>query len=272
MESFFFPCKLSQRAEQEGHYLTTVTNVVRSKISFAHTVGHTVFNGPQNRYLVEFAGLYIYEGITQLVDELGMELEIVPMSFNACQVAVETKSVDMSISGFSKTPERAENYNLSDFYYAGDNETSQVTITLAENADKYATAESVAGLKVGAQTASLQYNLAVEQLPIDEMPDIEFITNLNMGATMVATGKIDALITDSGAGELLLANNPDLEMAAFKFKFESEGNCGLVNLDEPELAALIEEALLAADKDIDYSALRNQMRDKAASLGLEVND
>ena len=39
---------------------------------------------------------YIAEG-------LGKELEILPMSFDACQVAVQTGAVDMSISGFSIT-------------------------------------------------------------------------------------------------------------------------------------------------------------------------
>jgi len=61
-------------------------------------------------------------------------------------------------------------------------------------------------------------------------------------------------------------------MAAFKFEFESEGNCGLVNLNETELAALIEEALLAADKDLDYITLRDDMTQKAKALGLEVNE
>ena len=32
-----------------------------------------------------------------IAEELGMELEILPMSFDACQVAVQTGSVDMSI-------------------------------------------------------------------------------------------------------------------------------------------------------------------------------
>ena len=69
---------------------------------------------------------YIAEG-------LGKELEILPMSFDACQVAVQTGAVDMSISGFSWTEERAANYNLSDYYYAGENETEQVIITVAAN-------------------------------------------------------------------------------------------------------------------------------------------
>ena len=38
-----------------------------------------------------------------LADELGMELEIKPMSFDACMTAVQLGSVDMAISGFSPT-------------------------------------------------------------------------------------------------------------------------------------------------------------------------
>ena len=110
------------------------------------------------------------------------------------------------------------------------------------------------------------------QLPMDEMQEIEYITNLNMGATMVATGKIDALITASGAGELLIGNNPDLEMAGFHFEYSSEGNYGLVNINETELAELVTEALLAADLELNYDDIKNDMTNKARAMGLEIND
>ena len=48
-----------------------------------------------------------------LAQELGLTLEIKPMSFDACQTAVQLGSVDMSISGFSWTAEREENGNAS---------------------------------------------------------------------------------------------------------------------------------------------------------------
>ena len=89
-------------------------------------------------------------------DELGLELVIMPMSFDACQTAVYTGTVDMSVSGFSWTEEREANYNISDYYHAGDNEDEQVLITLASNGDKFATKEGLAGAKIGAQNASLQ--------------------------------------------------------------------------------------------------------------------
>ena len=49
-----------------------------------------------------------------IANELGMTLEIMPMDFDACQAAVATGKVDMSISGYSWSEKRAANYNLSD--------------------------------------------------------------------------------------------------------------------------------------------------------------
>ena len=94
-----------------------------------------------------------------IADSLGLELVIMPMDFSACQTAVYAGAVDMSISGYSWSEEREANYNLSDYYYAGENENEQVLITLKSNGDKFATAESLVGAKVGAQNASLQQSL-----------------------------------------------------------------------------------------------------------------
>ena len=66
-----------------------------------------------------------------IADYIGVELNVEPMSFDACQTAVYTASVPMSISGYSWTEERAENYELSDYYYAGNNETEQVILITA---------------------------------------------------------------------------------------------------------------------------------------------
>ena len=99
-----------------------------------------------------------------IAEQLGLELVIMPMSFDACQTAVYAGTVDMAISGFSWTEERAENYNISDYYHAGDNEDQQILITLASNGDKYATIEGLKGAVIGAQNASLQQSLTTEQL------------------------------------------------------------------------------------------------------------
>jgi len=200
-----------------------------------------------------------------------VELKIEEMDFKSCQAAVATNSVHFSLSGYAETPERAQNYHCVGPYAVFSSDDDSYHGALVKKGVVIETAEDFKGLKIGCQQASLQYNLATAQLPVDEMEEIEFITNLNQGAMMVATDKIDALITASSTGDLLVLNNPDLEMAAFKFEYSSEGNYGLVNINETELAQLVTEALLAADQELDYDAIRTDMTNKAKALGLEVN-
>ena len=209
-----------------------------------------------------------------LSDKLGtpIELKIKEMDFSSCQAAVSTNSVNFSLSGYAETPERAQNYNCVGPYATISSDEDTYHGALVKKGLVIEKAEDFAGLKVGVQPASLQYNLLQDQLDVDSLAEVMFIDNLSTAAQMVATGKIDALITDSGAGELLITNNPDLEMAAFKFEYSSEGNYGLVNLNETELAELITEALTAAEQEINYSDLRNDMTNKAKALGLEVNE
>ena len=182
-----------------------------------------------------------------IADELGMELEIVPMSFNACQVAVETKSVDMSISGFSWTEQRAENYNLSDYYYAGDNETEQVIVTTKENEGKFTSAADFSGLKVAAQTASLQLDLCKSQLPED--CEIVEVGDLTTAFLQLKNGDFDALALATGNAEVFIANNPnDVAMSGFIFEVDPKytANVILLNKDSDDLLAKVNEILAKA--------------------------
>ena len=84
-----------------------------------------------------------------IANHLGKKLVIKPMSFDAVMTAVQTGNADMGISGFSWTAERAENYFITDWYEAGENETEQVVITTAENEGKLTDAASFEGLRKG---------------------------------------------------------------------------------------------------------------------------
>lgn len=182
-----------------------------------------------------------------IAEELGVELEIMPMSFNACQVAVGAQSVDMSISGFSWTPERAENYNLSDYYYAGENETEQIIITTKDKEGTFTSAESFSGKKVAAQTASLQLNLCNEQLP-DDCEIIE-VGDLTTAFLQLKNGDFDALAVAKGQGDVFIANNPeDVAQSGFEFEVaeESEANVVLLPKGADELLAKVNELLAKA--------------------------
>lgn len=183
-----------------------------------------------------------------IADYIGVDLVIEPMSFDACQTAVYTGSVPMSISGYSWTEERGENYEISDYYYAGDNETEQVILIKKTDADKYASAEDFSGVDVGAQNASLQMNLLTSQLP-DANPIT--IGDLGVGVLELQNGSIEALAVAKGNAEMILDSNPDLMICPWEFEVaaEYEANVILITKGETALLNVVNEALAKAYAD-----------------------
>lgn len=180
-----------------------------------------------------------------IAEELGMTLEIMPMDFDACQAAVYSGKVDMSISGYSWTADREAKYNLSDYYYAGENETEQVLITLAKNAGKYTTADSLKGVKVGAQGASLQEGLVKAQLPDSTLVTY---TDINTGLQQLKKGDFDVMAVAIGNANALINNNPDVIISGFQFVVDEKeaNNLILLQKGNDELTAKVNEILAKA--------------------------
>lgn len=201
-----------------------------------------------------------------IAEELGVSLVVEPMSFDASQTAVYTASVPMSISGYSWTETRAENYEISDYYYAGDNETEQVLLIKAEDAAKYTKVEDFAGQDVGAQNASLQMQLLTEQIP-DANPIT--IGDLAVGVMELKAGNIEALAVAKGNADMIIDANPDLVICGFQFevKAEYEANVILMTKGETELLEAVNAALAKA-----YEAgLYGTWYDAAVELGKSEN-
>lgn len=183
-----------------------------------------------------------------IAKELNMKLEISPMSFDACMVAVQTNNVDLAISGFSWTARRAENFLISDWYKAGENETEQVVISLKENAGKLTKVEDYKDLKVGAQGGSLQELLVNEQL-VPAGAKISLYENLNDAVTALMTGKIDALAVAQGNGTSYISANPDkIDFTGFQFEIEEKykNNVILLNKENNEMLTKVNEVLAKA--------------------------
>ena len=175
-------------------------------------------------------------------DELGLELVIMPMSFDACQTAVYTGAVDMSISGYSWSEEREANYNLSDYYYAGENENEQVLITLASNGDTFATKEGLAGAKIGAQNASLQQSLTEAQLPDSELV---LFTDLGTAVLQLKSGDFDCIAVADGNGDAIIAKNPEIAKSGFVFYVDPKetGNVIMLQKGADDLTNVVNQIL-----------------------------
>lgn len=200
-----------------------------------------------------------------IAQEMGLELVIMPMSFDACQTAVYAGTVDMAISGFSWTEDRAQNYNMSDYYHAGDNEDEQVLITLASNGDKFSTAEGLAGAKIGAQNASLQQSLTVEQLPDSELV---LFTDIGTAVLQLKSGDFDCIAVAKGNGDAIIASNPEIATSGFSFVVDekSTGNVVLMQKGADALTAQVNEILKSASAH--YDEWYNEAKSTA---GIEVS-
>lgn len=201
-----------------------------------------------------------------IAENLGVELVIEPMGFDASQTAVYTGSVPMSISGYSWTEERAQNYELSDYYYAGENETRQALLIKKENADKYASPEDLAGQDVGAQNASLQMQLVTEQLAGANPVAIGDIT---VGVMELKSGNIEALAVAYGNAEMIVDANPDLVICTWEFDVKAEYATNVIMMQKGETELLdAVNAILAQAKD---SNLYDGWYKDAVELGKSEN-
>ena len=201
-----------------------------------------------------------------IAEYIGVDLVIEPMSFDACQTAVYTGSVPMSISGYSWTEERAQNYELSDYYYAGENETEQVLLIRKDDAAKYTKPEDFDGQDVGAQNASLQMQMVTDQLskanPIT-------IGDISVGVMELKSGNIEALAVAKGNGEMIVDANPDLVKCSWQFAVEEkyEANLIIMAKGETELLAAVNEALAKAKAEGLYA----KWYEEAVELGKSEN-
>lgn len=195
-----------------------------------------------------------------IAKELNKELVIKPMNFDACMSAVQAGSADLAISGFSWTAARAENFLITDYYVAGENETEQVVITTKANAGAFTTTASFAGKKVGAQGGSLQELLVNEQLVTAGATIVKY-TSTNEALTALKTGLIDAFAVAKGNGEAFISQNPDtIDYSGFEFEVDEKykNNVILVNKNNQALCdqvnAVLAKAMAAGVYDAWYNA------------------
>ena len=187
-----------------------------------------------------------------IADELGMELVLKPMSFEACQDAVENGDVDISISGYSFTPERAERFSLSDHYYAGENEVAQAIIVPADKGGTFTNAEEFDGLTIGAQTSSMQLSLAQNQLP--ESTNIVEFENMDDAVNALLAGELDGLAVARGHGKAIIASHPELALSGFEFTIavQAANNVVLIQKGNDDLTKKINACLKKANDNSYY--------------------
>lgn len=132
-----------------------------------------------------------------IAEKIGVELRINESDFTTVIANVQSGNADMGISGFAWKQSRADVVNFSENYSRDSGVTSwQGVMVRTADAEKYPTIESMkkAGIKVGAQTGSIQYDMALQ---IAEESNIVQVGDTTTCAGLLSTGDIDAFVCTS---------------------------------------------------------------------------
>ena len=176
-----------------------------------------------------------------IADYLGLELEVVPVDFDGVLMELQTKAVDLGVAGLSPDPKRESIMDFSDIYYEG----GQSFVCTQANKDKFTSLADVnaAGLEIGAQTGSIQVDLAQTNSPDADIIQLTKVTDIV--AELIA-GKLDGAYIETAVAESYAKNYPDLCVVLDVPYEEAEGSAIGVSKGNDALKAAVNEAIKSA--------------------------
>ena len=124
-----------------------------------------------------------------IADDMGVELEIVDMSFDNLLMSLANDEFDMVIAGITSNEERKKAVDFSDEYLVSKN----LILVTNENADKYKTIDDLKGAKGGAQTGTITYERCVQYCGEETTVGLSKVQDLIME---LQAGKVDLLFLD----------------------------------------------------------------------------
>ena len=144
-----------------------------------------------------------------IADKLGVKLEIKATDFNGVLANAQTGQVDLAISGFAATEERKKVMQFSEGYQRETSDGFQGLLVKKSTADKYKTLDELkaAKLKVGAQSASIQYEMAQK---ITDEKNIKQLGTTDAIVMALNAGDIDAMVVSTSQCEGFLSTFTDL--------------------------------------------------------------
>ena len=178
-----------------------------------------------------------------IADKMGLELEVVPMDFDGVLSELSQKNVDLGMAGLSPDPARADAMEFSDLYYKG----GQSFVTVKDKADQFKTLEDANNkdYSIGAQTGSIQLDLANENTPDADIVSLPKVTDI---ITELLTGKMDGAFIETAVAESYQKNYPDLEIVC-DVPYDTEGSAIGVAKGNEALLKAVNEAIADAIDD-----------------------
>jgi len=178
-----------------------------------------------------------------LASTFGVELQIVRKPFAELLAAVESKEIDLAMSGIGITPARSLRVGFVGPYFVSGKSllSASKEILEADGPD----ALNQPGLRVAALAGSTSEDYVRRHLP-----KVKLLATAGLDAAVqtVLRGEADALLADLETCHFGALRHPDSGLAAREVAFTTEPIGIAVDHDDPQLANLLETYLEALDR------------------------
>ena len=151
-----------------------------------------------------------------IADDLGVELEIVDMSFDNLLMSLASGEFDMVIAAITSNEEREKAVDFSDPYLVSKN----LILVKTENASKYKTIDDIKGATGGAQTGTITYDRCVQYVGEATTVGLSKVQDLVME---LQAGKLDLLFLDYMTVLTYAEVKDDLEAVDVNIPSDAEG-------------------------------------------------
>lgn len=178
----------------------------------------------------------------KIADKLGVELEVVDMSFDNLLMSLDRGDFDIVMASLTPTEDRMKAVDFSEPYFYG----SQVVVVRAEDADKYTTTESLKDCPVAAQKGAIQVPIASEIAGESKVVQLVKVGDM---INELKAGKVEAVFLDNIIAGGYAAVHDDLVMADIGIEYESNGNCVACKKGDAEMVACVNEVLAELGED-----------------------
>ncbi len=199
-----------------------------------------------------------------LADDLGVELDMQNIAFDYVVAEVQAGNAEMDIAGLTPNNDRKKSVDMSDMYYEG----GQCMLVLAENVDKYATKESLAGETMATQKAALQEGLMKEQFP-DATPLL--LPDFPQCVANLKNGDCAAVMIDSISAEQYMKTVDGLAIGKVPVEIDPEegGNSVAVMKGNTDLLDFVNEKIAEYKEAGLLEQWFQEAQQKAESMGIE---
>ena len=199
-----------------------------------------------------------------IADEIGVELEIVPLEFSAGLAPVASGRDDLAISALAWTPERGERMEMSIGYHF-DEESLYTVLVREEDAANYTSLEDLKGKKVVCQSGSLQEQLIKDAMDVSELDELRYVSATTDGYLLVSEGKADDCVCASANGSLTIL--PDA--INFPVADEYAGTRVGAPKGETELIEVVNSVIEELNESGQYNEWYDEYAEYAGTLGLD---